>query len=77
MNITIDHTLIERLIDCINHQAALPQQDEATQKHWQTVIDNTVRDAARFLPLRPNLHVSDRREVGEGAYISPDKSSFV
>lgn len=76
MQITVDHTLIARLIECIDHQATIGDQDEETQKRWQAVISSTVSDAMRYLP-RTQAGVDDRKEVGEGARITSSRTNYL
>lgn len=80
MKIEVNMNLFAALIECIDKQAKLGSQPEATQEKWKAIINETYITANNELQLFLTKHGhgdSRRTETGLGPLLSPEKSSFV
>ena len=68
MKVLVDFTLLQRLVECIDKQAELDKQDEATQARWKAIINETYTTAnSELIEFRKtNMINGGRTETGMG-----------
>jgi hypothetical protein len=79
MKVLVDFKLLQMLVECIDKQAELDKQDEATQARWKAIINETYITASASLTefRKQNMTTDGRTETGMGPIVGPDKTAFV
>lgn len=72
MKVQVDLHLFQMLIECIDKQALLDKQDEATQVRWKAVINETYRTASGAVAefKAQNMLTDARTETGMGPILN-------